>query len=58
MALYAAAFLGSTPIGSLLVGWVGEHAGARATFFVGGAVALAVGAAVVLRDPVRERRLA
>jgi len=47
MALYGAAFLGSTPVGSLLVGWIGEHAGARATFFVGGAVALVVGALVL-----------
>jgi MFS family permease len=49
MALYGVAFLGSTPIGSLIVGWLGEHAGARSTFFVGGAVALAVGASILLR---------
>jgi len=52
MALYGAAFLGSTPIGSVLVGWIGQVAGARATFFVGGAVALVVGAAVMRRAPV------
>jgi MFS family permease len=47
MALYGAAFLGSTPLGSVLVGWIGQVAGARATFFVGGAVALVVGAFVL-----------
>lgn len=49
MALYGAAFLGSAPLGSLLVGWIGQVAGARATFFVGGAVAMLVGAAVLRR---------
>ena len=44
-------FLGSTPLGSLLVGWIGQVAGARATFFVGGAVALLVGAVVLRRAP-------
>jgi MFS family permease len=52
MALYGVAFLGSTPIGSLLVGWIGEHAGARSTFFVGGAVALVVGASILIRRSV------
>lgn len=44
MALYGVFFLGSTPIGSPVVGWVGEHLGARATFVLAGAVAAALGA--------------
>ena len=38
MALYAIAFLGSTPIGSPIVGWIAHHNGARVAL-VGGAVA-------------------
>jgi predicted MFS family arabinose efflux permease len=47
MALYGAVFLGSTPLGSVIIGWVGEHVGARETFHAGGITALAVGAAVL-----------
>lgn len=47
MALYGAVFLGSTPLGSVIIGWVGEHVGARATFYVGGITAIAVGASVL-----------
>jgi MFS family permease len=47
MALYGAVFLGSTPLGSVIIGWVGEHLGARATFGAGGIAALAVGVTVV-----------
>lgn len=44
MALYGMVFLGSTPIGGPISGWVGEHLGARAGFALGGAVAIATGA--------------
>jgi len=36
MALYAIAFLGSTPIGGPLVGWISQHYGARFGFGIGG----------------------
>jgi MFS family permease len=36
MAIYAIAFLGSTPIGSPLVGFIGEHLGPRAALVVAG----------------------
>jgi MFS family permease len=46
MALYSTVFLGSTPIGSLLVGWLSEASGPRAGLALGGLAALvaAVGA--------------
>ncbi len=43
MALWAVAFLGSTPIGGPIVGWVGEHIGARFALGVGGVATLASG---------------
>jgi MFS family permease len=48
MALYMAIFMGGTPIGAPLVGWIGEQFGARWTISVGGIVALAVAALAVL----------
>lgn len=47
MALYSVVFLGSTPIGGLLAGWVAEHAGARAALLLGAAATLAAGATVL-----------
>jgi MFS family permease len=46
MALYSVVFLGSTPIGAPLVGWLAEVAGPRAGLVLGGSAALiaAVGA--------------
>jgi predicted MFS family arabinose efflux permease len=44
MALYAIAFLGSTPIGSPIVGWISSAWGPRAGFAVGGIAALLAGA--------------
>ena len=46
MALYSVVFLGSTPIGAPLVGWLAESAGPRAGLLLGGSAALiaAVGA--------------
>jgi hypothetical protein len=46
MALYSVVFLGSTPIGAPLVGWLAEVAGPRAGLALGGAAALATGALV------------
>ena len=41
MSLYAIVFLGSTPIGAPLIGWLAEVAGPRSGLFAGGAAALA-----------------
>ncbi len=51
MALYLAVFMGGTPIGSPVIGWVGEHFGARWTILIGGIAALvtAVGALALAR---------
>jgi len=43
MALYAIAFLGSTPVGSPIVGWISAVWGPRAGFAVGGIAALIAG---------------
>jgi MFS family permease len=43
MALWAVAFLGSTPIGGPIVGWVGEHIGPRIALGMGGVATLASG---------------
>ncbi|GAB2692112.1 MFS transporter [Thalassiella azotivora] len=56
MALYMAIFMGGTPIGAPIVGWVGETFGARWTIALGGLVSLAVAfvaaAIVVSRNEV------
>ncbi len=44
MGLWSVAFLGSTPIGGPIVGWIGEHAGPRWGLGVGGLAALVAGA--------------
>lgn len=41
MALYSVVFLGSTPIGAPVVGWVAQHFGPRASLALGGAAVLA-----------------
>jgi MFS family permease len=43
MALWGLAWLGSTPIGGSLVGWIGQDAGARWSLVVGGLSALLCG---------------
>jgi MFS family permease len=43
MALWTVAFLGSTPIGGPLIGWIGEHFNPRWALAVGGFAALAAG---------------
>jgi MFS family permease len=45
MALWALAWLGSTPVGGPIVGWIAQEAGARWSLIVGGAAALACGIA-------------
>jgi MFS family permease len=53
MSLYMAIFMGGTPIGAPIIGWVGEEFGARWTIAVGGLISLlaALGAiAYLLRD--------
>ena len=42
MALYTMIFLGATPIGSPLVGWIGENLGARWSVLVGGVASVVV----------------
>jgi MFS family permease len=43
MALYSIAFLGSTPVGSPIIGWICAVWGSRAGFAVGGVAALVAG---------------
>jgi MFS family permease len=45
MALYSVVFLGSTPIGAPLVGWMAEAAGPRSGLLLGAAAALVTGIA-------------
>ena len=45
MALYSIVFLGSTPIGGPLVGWLAQTAGPRASLALGGGAALLAGLA-------------
>jgi predicted MFS family arabinose efflux permease len=44
MAIYGVLFLGSTPIGSPAVGWIGERLGPRLDFVLAGSIAVALGA--------------
>ena len=48
MALYMAIFMGGTPIGSPIIGWVGEALGARWTILLGGFVSILTSVAAVL----------
>jgi MFS family permease len=47
MALYGVVFLGSTPIGSPIAGWVGQQFGAPIGLVGGGVIALALGVGVL-----------
>jgi MFS family permease len=50
MAIYMTIVMGGTPLGSPVIGWIGEQYGARWTLVVGGALVLVgVGLAVVVR---------
>ncbi len=51
MAIYMTIVMGGTPIGSPLIGWIGEQYGARWTLVVGGVLVLVgVGLAVLVRS--------
>jgi MFS family permease len=56
MALYSMVFLGSTPIGAPLVGWIAEVAGPRAGLLLGAAAALAAAAGARVAFARVERR--
>ena len=59
MALYSMVFLGSTPIGAPLVGWLAEVAGPRAGMALGACAALAAAALASLAYArLGERRVA
>jgi hypothetical protein len=53
MALWCVVYLGSSPIGGPLVGWLSQHAGARTGVLVGAVATLATGIAL-LRPAARE----
>ena len=55
MALWAVAFLGSTPIGGPIVGWVGEYAGPRWALALGGFAAV-LAAIIGARNLRRQRQ--
>jgi len=44
MALWTVAFLGSTPVGGPIIGWIGQHIGPRYGLAVGGVATLLAGA--------------
>ena len=56
MALYALVFLGSTPLGGPLIGWISQQWGARSGLFVGGAVSLVAAVAAALSVWRQQRR--
>ena len=63
MALHGLVFLGSTPIGAPVIGWISQTWGARTGMGIGGAISLAVGllALLVIRreqivEALRDRR--
>jgi len=61
LALYALVFVGGTPFGAPLIGWLGEHVGPRSTLIVGGAASFVVTALAgyfFLGDDVRTLRRA
>ncbi len=48
MALYMAIFMGGTPIGAPIIGWIGGTFGARWSILVGGLIAIAASSAAAL----------
>jgi MFS family permease len=48
MALYMAIFMGGTPVGAPIIGWIGGTFGARWSILVGGLIAIAVSSAAAL----------
>jgi predicted MFS family arabinose efflux permease len=59
MSLWTVAFLGSTPIGGPIIGWISEHAGPRWGLAVGGvaAIATAIFGAFAIRRNRRQQLL-
>jgi MFS family permease len=57
MALYGLVFLGSTPLGGPLMGWLSEQWGSRAAMAAGGAVSLAAAAVAACGSIGRRLRL-
>ncbi|WP_141012501.1 MFS transporter [Nocardioides sambongensis] len=56
MALYMTIVMGGTPLGSPVIGWIGETYGARWTLLVGGAlVIVGVGVALLVRSSAEQR---
>lgn len=57
MSLWTMAFLGSTPIGGPIIGYVSEHSSPRVGLLIGGVAALAAGffALVAIKRPARLR---
>jgi MFS family permease len=45
MALYFMSFMGGTPVGAPLIGWISEHLGARWGLILGGLVCVVAGLA-------------
>jgi MFS family permease len=58
MALYTVVFLGSTPIGGPLAGWVGQNISASFGFAAGGVIAVATGLAALAALTRSARRVA
>jgi MFS family permease len=59
MALWTVAFMGSTPIGGPIIGWIGERIGPRWGLAVGGSAAILAGAmSAILQKKERKRRSA
>ena len=56
--MWALAWLGSTPIGGLIVGWIGQNAGARWSLVVGGLPTLLCGLAALPVLTRIDRRIA
>ena len=56
MALYMTVVMGGTPLGSPVIGWIGEHLGARWTLIIGGVLVLVgVGLALLVFRLVNRR---
>jgi MFS family permease len=58
MSMYGLLFLGSAPLGAMLVGWLAEHYGARSSLWMGGIASLAAVAVAAAADLRARRRAA
>jgi predicted MFS family arabinose efflux permease len=56
MSIYGLLFLGSAPLGAMLVGWLSEHYGPRSSLVLGGVSSLAAVAVAALADRRARRR--